>query len=438
MMLLTAGDEGYDAARTAWNLAVDQRPAAIAVAASGADVAAAVRTAAERGWRVQLQNTGHAATGRNDLAEVLLARTGGMGAVTVDPATRTARVEAGATWQALAEAAAPHGLAGLAGSSGGVGVVGYTLGGGLGWLARAHGLACHGVVAADVVLADGTPARVDADHEPDLHWALRGGGGSLAAVTALELSLVPLGEVYGGSLFFPVERAAEVLGAWREWTGSVPESVTSTGRVVHVPPLPTAPEHLRGRSFGLVQAVCLTGADDGADLLAPLRALGPEIDTVDMMPPTALGLIHMDPPAPVPADLEGWLLASADDDAMRTLVEHAPPGGPFVAMNVRHLGGAVARPAVGGGAVDAVTEPFAVYAVGIAPTPEVAGAVRGRLSAVGDALASWRSERGYGNLAERPASTASLFTPDAYARLQEVKRRYDPDGRFVAAHTVSG
>lgn len=436
--LLTASDAGYDGARSPWNVAVDQRPAAVVVATSVDDVASAVRTAAERGLRVQLQNTGHAATPRNDLSDVVLVRTAGMDTVTVDPAARRVRVAAGARWQAVAEAAAPHGLAGLAGSSGGIGVVGYSLGGGLGWLARRYGLACSSVVAADVVLADGSTTQVDADHEPDLLWALRGGGGSLAAVTALELDLFPAREVFGGSVFFPVERAAEVLSAWRSWSATLPESVTSTGRIVHIPPIPEAPDHLRGRSFALVQAVSLTGPADGADLVAPLRALGPVVDTFAPMPTPALGMIHLDPPGPAPIGLDGWVLRSFDDATVAAVVEHAQPGGPLVAVNVRQLGGAVSRPAAGGGALDHLAEPFAVYAAGIAPTSDAAGAVRRQLDGLAAAFAPSRAARDFTNFAERPGTTARLYPPETYARLQEVKRAYDPGGRFLAAHTVEG
>lgn len=173
--LLSPGDEGYDAARVPWNVAIDQQPAAVVAATSAEDVASAVQQARERGLRVMLQNTGHAASHRHDLHDVMLIRTNGMTDVTVDVEAKVARVDAGVQWQMVADAAAPHGLAGLAGSSGGVGTVGYTLGGGIGWLGRAHGFACNRVVAADVVLADGSTKRIDDENDADLIWALRAG-----------------------------------------------------------------------------------------------------------------------------------------------------------------------------------------------------------------------------------------------------------------------
>src|SRR5918999_1847117 len=169
---LTREDEGFDAARQAWNLAVDQRPAAVAYANDAGEVAGAVRLAAQRGLRVAVQGTGHSAAPLGDLEGTLLLKTMRMTGLEVDPAARRARAEAGGLWRD-------------------VGVVGYLLGGGLGWLGRRHGLACNRVVSAEVVTADGELRRVGPDEEPELFWALRGGGGSFGAVTAIEFERLP-------------------------------------------------------------------------------------------------------------------------------------------------------------------------------------------------------------------------------------------------------
>lgn len=433
---LTSADSDYESARMPWNVAADQRPAAVVMASTADDVAEAVRKARASGLRVAMQGTGHAASSRHTLDDAVLIKTGHLADVNVDPSARRARVGAGVQWQAVAEAAAPHGLAGLAGSSGGVGVVGYSLGGGLGWLARKHGLACSRIMAADVVLADGTQTRVDSDNEPDLLWALRGGGGCFAAVTSLEVELVPLTEVYGGTLFFPAERASEVLTAYSTWVSTVPDSVTSTGRLVNVPPIPDAPEALRGRSFVLVQAVVIAEEAEGVELLRPLRDLGPEMDTFAMLPAPALGMIHMDPPGPVPADIEGWLLNQFGPDEVAAMVANGGAGSPLVALQVRHLGGAMATPAPGGGAVDHIAQPFAAYGVGIVPEPAAATVVRGKLDEVAAAFGPALASRRFANLSEH-CDPSSLFTPDAYARLQKIRSQYDPDGVFHAVHTVS-
>src|SRR6478736_6672283 len=235
------GDDRYDEARLAWNLAVDQRPAAVAEPETVADVEAVVRYAGERGLRIAAQGTGHNAAPLGDLEGTILVKTHRLRDVHVDAHARRAVAMAGAVWADVVVPASRHGLVALAGSSHDVGVVGYTLGGGLSWLARSHGLAANAVVAIQVVTVDGVHRRVDETHEPELFWALRGGGGSFGVVTAIEFRLYPISEVYAGVLFFPLDRAAEVLEAWRQWLPSVPDSVTSIGRILRFPPAPELP-----------------------------------------------------------------------------------------------------------------------------------------------------------------------------------------------------
>jgi len=302
------GGADYDQGRQAWNLAVDERPAVVVEAESAADVAQAVRYARARGMRIAPQGTGHGASPLEPLDGAMLLRTTCMRQVRVDPATRTARAEAGAVWQDVTVPAGRHGLAALAGSSPDLGVTGYTLGGGLGWLARRYGLAANSVTAAELVTPGGDLVRADADHEPDLFWAVRGGG-SVGVVTALEMRLYPVGELYAGDLFFPIARAAEVLHAWREWTEIVPDEVTSLAPILRLPPLPEIPEPLRGRAFVMIEAACLGDADTGAELIGPLRRLGPELDTVAMTPAPALGQLNMDPPQPGASQGDGAFLA---------------------------------------------------------------------------------------------------------------------------------
>ena len=302
------GQAGYDQARRGWNLAVDERPAIVVEAGSAADVAQAVRYARAHGMRIAPQGTGHGAEALEPLAGAMLLRTTRMRRVRIDPAARTARAEAGAVWADVTIPAAEHGLAALAGSSPDVGVAGYILGGGFGWLARRYGLAANSVIAAELVRPDGDLVRADAGHEPDLFWAVRGGGG-VGVVTALEMRLYPVGELYAGDLFFPIQRAAEVLHAWREWTATVPDEITSIAHLVRFPPLPEVPEPLRGRAFIVVEAACLGGAASGAELTGPLRRLGPERDTFAMIPVSALGQLNMDPPQPGPSHGDGVFLA---------------------------------------------------------------------------------------------------------------------------------
>ncbi|MFD0474853.1 FAD-binding oxidoreductase [Nonomuraea thailandensis] len=258
-VLVLPGDPGWDAARAAWQLAVDQRPAAVVLARSAADVAATLKTARVCGLRVAPQSSGHNAAPLGPLHDTILLRTFEMAHVHIDPVRRLARVGAGVVWAEVSAAAAKHGLAGLAGTASDVGVVGYTLGGGLSWFARSHGLAANHVTGATVVTADGRVLRVDAGHEPDLFWAIRGGGGAYAVVTELEFALFPITEVYAGALYWPIGRAEEVLRRWRDWTATVPDTVTSLGRLLRFPPLEDIPEPFRGRSLVAVEAVAQLG-----------------------------------------------------------------------------------------------------------------------------------------------------------------------------------
>ena len=254
-------DAGWTAARAAWNLAADQHPALVVMAAGPQDVAATLGYAAEHGLRVAPQGTGHGAPSLEALDETILLRTTRLGGVEIDSSARTARVGAGAVWDDVVGPAAKHGLAALHGFSGGVGVAGYTLGGGLGWLGRSRGLAANAVTGLDVVLTDGRALRVDDQREPELFWALRGGGGLGAVVTALELELFPLSEAYAGHIAWPLEQAPEVVDAYRSWTNDLPEELTSTIRLMHYPPAPELPPELRGHAFALVTLIFDGGAD---------------------------------------------------------------------------------------------------------------------------------------------------------------------------------
>jgi FAD/FMN-containing dehydrogenase len=317
------GQAGYDQARRAWNLAVDERPAVVVVAGSASDVVEAVRCARAHRMRIAPQGTGHGAAPLEPLDGAMLLRTTPMRQVHIDPANGTARAEAGAVWQDVIVPATEHGLAGLAGSSPGVGVAGYTLGGGLGWLARRYGLAANSVTAAEIVTPAGDLVRADAGHEPDLFWAVRGGGGGVGVVTALEMRLYPVRELYAGDLFFPIGRAAEVLHTWRAWTATVPDEVTSLAHLLRLPPLPEVPEPLRGRAFAILEAACLGDAGTGAALIGPLRRLGPELDTFAMIPASALGQLNMDPSQPAPGEGDGAFLADFPAAAIDALVAGA-------------------------------------------------------------------------------------------------------------------
>jgi FAD/FMN-containing dehydrogenase len=431
-------DESWDEARLAWNLAVDQQPAAVALPESARDVGAIVRWARERGLRIAPQGTGHNAHALGSLAHTVLLKTERMRAVAIDARAQRARVEAGVLWAEVTEAAAEHGLAALAGSSPDVGVVGYTLGGGVSWLSRRYGLAANSVTAIELVNAEGESVRADADQNADLFWALRGGGGSFGVVTALEFALYPITDVHAGVLFFPLERGAEVLRAWRRWVDTVPDEVTSVGRFLQFPPVPALPEHLRGQSFAVLEAASLLGQDASDELLRPLRELGPRLDTFATIPAHALDRLHMDPEHPVPGAGDGMVLSDLNDAAIDALVQTAGAGShsPLFSVELRHAGGALARRVPGGGAVSSVNGRFLLFAVGMAPTPEAGTAVKAQVELVQNALAPWDAGRAYSNFATKRERGERLFGDLTYRRLQTVKATVDPDDVFRSNHPV--
>ncbi|MGW2094642.1 FAD-binding oxidoreductase [Promicromonospora sukumoe] len=436
--LVLPGDPAWDGARQAWQLTVDQHPDAVVLAASAGDVVAAVQMARGAGLRVAAQGTGHNASPLGSLAGTILVRTSGMRGVVIDPDARTARVEAGALWGDVTAAAAAYGLSGLAGTAADVGVVGYTLGGGLSWLARSHGLAANQVVAAEVVTADGVLRRIDAGSDPDLFWAIRGGGGSFAVVTALEFRLVAVGEPLGGTLFWPIERAAEVLHAWRGWTETVPDEITSVGRLLRFPMMEEVPEPVRGQSFVVVELVSLLDAGGTDALLAPLRELGPVMDTVHPCTGAELAEIHMDPPGPVPGTGDGFLLDALPSEALDVYLTVVGPEAdfPVLSAEIRHLGGALApQPAVGG-AVSGFEAGYAVFSVAITPVEAAVKATHRGLDALSEAMRPWSAPTGYLNFAER-AGGAPFADPATLDRLGRVKAAYDPAGTIRGNHPVA-
>ena len=436
-ILVFPGDPGWDAARRAWNLAVDQRPAAVALPETVDDVVAAVDYARTIGLRIAVQGTGHGAPVRS-LDGTLLINTARMTGVDVDPAARVARVAAGTVWADVVDAAVEHGLTALHGSAPDVGVVGYSLGGGIGWMARKHGLSSSSVLSVEVVTADGEVVRADPETSPELLWALRGGGGSFGVVTEVEIALYPVTEAYAGWLVWPMERAGEVLGAWAGWTRDLPEEVTSVGRLLQIPPIPEMPEPLRGRQLVVVEAVYLGDERSGRELLRPLLALEPEIDTFAVVPARALTELHRDPPGPVPGRGEGWMLDVFDASAADAIAGAAAMDGtaPLLSLEIRHLEGALGRPDPNGGVLSHFEAPYAVYSVGVATGPESVAAIDERIGAVRAASGPWLSRSAYFNFAERTVDASSLYPADAYGRLTEIRAGFDPDGLFRGKHEI--
>ena len=406
---------------------------------SAADVAAAVGWAAERGLRVAAQGTGHNAGPLGSLADTVLVRTGRMRGIQVDPHTRTARVEAGAVWLDVVQAAARHRLATLAGSSPDVGVAGYTLGGGMSFLGRKYGLTANNVRAIEMVTADGRLVRADHEQESDLFWALRGGGGSFGVVTAIEFQLFPITEAYAGILWYPIERGSEVLHAWGELTrGGPPDELTTVGRFLNVPPIPEIPEPVRGKSFVIVEAYHLGDPAQADALLAPLRALGPINDTITTIPVPALSHLHMDPEQPVPGAGDGLMIDRLPSEAIDAFVGAAGAGAafPLQSVEVRHLGGEFARPRPGNGSLASLDARYILFAASLTPVPELVTPVTAQIQVVKAALAPWAARQMYLNFAETQHPEAPFWTDHAYQRLRQIKANVDPGDIIRSNHPI--
>ena len=436
--IATSSDSDWDEARQAWNLAADQRPEAVALVASADDVSKVIRFARENDLKVAGQGTGHGAMALGSLDGVILVKTERMRDVAIEG--EKARAEAGALAEDVAEAASAQGMCSMPGTSPNVGVAGYTLGGGLSWFGRKYGWACNRVSALEVVTADGEPRTVDARSDPDLFWALRGGGGGYAIVTALHVELLPINEVYAGSLLLPAELTHDALHVYREWASRVPEEVGSMVRMMNLPPIPDVPEVIRGKKFLQISAAYVGSMEDGETAIGPLRKIGePLMDTFEQIPAKGLVRIAMDPEPPVPGLGHHGVLNELNDEAIDAFYEAAGPesDSPLLLAELRHLGGALARPAENGGALSKLDGEFVMLGIGMLMDPSMKDPIEGQLDRLADAMKPWAAEGGYFNYAERPCDVDAILPAETCQRLAHVKRSWDPDDLIRANHSVA-
>jgi hypothetical protein len=364
-----------------------------------------------------------------------------MNDVAIDAVGRTARVGAGAIWAEVIQKAAGSGLAPLSGSNPTVGVSGYTLGGGLSpTLGRAHGYAADHVRSLEVVTADGDLRQVDAESDPELFWALRGGKGNFAVVTALEFALFPVSRLYGGAIYFPGERMADVLRAWTAWLPGTPETMSSSIAAQRLPSLPQVAEPLRG-VFTVALRIAYTGTtEDGERMIAPLRAVAPAVlDTVADMPYTEVASIHSEPTEPVPYYERSIMLREFPQEAQDKLVEIAASkseSGVWV-TELRALGGAWDREPAVPNAVATRGLPYVLLGVEVGPLSEEQR-LKKSVAELLDGMAPWQGDRRLvNNLApEEAADAAAIYGPQRYHRLACAKKTYDPGNMFRINHNV--
>lgn len=411
------GDNGYDSGRRSLSPLIDPRPGAVVEANGPADVRAAVAAAREFDVPFAVQATGHGTHVPADGG--ILVKTGGLAAVLVDPDRRIAKVGPGARWGAVLAAAAPFGLAPLSGSSPTVGVTGYTLGGGLGWLARGYGFAADSVVRAEVITADGRTVVASADRNPDLFWALRGGGANFGVVTSLEFRLYPVDRVYAGMAYFDAERAGETLARYRDWAATAPDELSTAALLRRMPDTPDVPEPVRGRRVLVIKAMYAGDATAARTLLRPLWTVAgqPLVDDMRAQPYAEAAM------GGTPARYLD-LFPTLPDAAIEALVAaHTRPDSPVSTIEIRHWGGAMARPARNAGPVGHRTAQFSVIADAV--VPGLTAALR-RFGIGGSFL----------NFLADPTRTATAYTEANYRRLRQVKAVYDPDNFFQVNHNI--
>ena len=414
------GTPAYDAARAGFDLTAIPEPDLAVSATCEADVVAAVAYAAEHDLPVGVRATGHGPI--PDVRGGVLIDTRALRSVRIEG--RSAVLGAGTTWTDVLARCAPLGLAPLCGSAPDVGAVSYSLGGGLGPLGRAHGWAADHVRRLRLVTADGTVLAVDPSSEPDLFWALRGGGGNFGVVTELETELVRVEQLYGGGLFLPGECAGDLLAAFGRATAEAPDALTLSMAFVTFPPV--APEPLRGRFLAHLRVAYLGDPREAEALLAPLRAVAePVLDTVRPLGIDEIGTIHADPVAPMPVSCGGAILPTWDDAAITVLLDDVGPRTPHM-TELRHLGGALARPAQ-----NAVGHRDTAYSVFTSAYP---GGAPEAQTAFYQRLEPWSGGRSLYNFTAHPDNTpadaSGAFEPAILDRLRTVKKEWDPQDRF--------
>jgi FAD/FMN-containing dehydrogenase len=426
------GTPEYAEAGASFQLAAPVDPAGAFTARSVDEVVRAVAAARRSGRRLRLTTTGHAMGRTGPLTDSLLLRPLLDAAVRVDPDARTAHVPAGKTWEDVLPEVTRYGLTALHGSSSTVGVIGYLLGGGLSFYGRRFGLAANWVRSLTVVLADGEVVEASATHRPELFWALRGGGGGFGVVVAAEIDLIPMRRIVTGMAVWDAADAARLAPVWQAWARTAPPQITTSLRMLSLPPLPFLPPYLAGKRVLALDGAVIAPTEQSLpvaqrivdEMLSPLAALAtPVANTWAEAAPQTLPLIHLDPPQPVPFHSDSALIHGIGEDAWGQILDAGPN---LLALELRQLGGAFADPPANGGALHRFTAPLHYYGVGLAgeETTRDLKAVR---SAIEPSLTGFTSPN-FVDEFERPQRT---YDDETRARVERVRRLVDPTGLFA-------
>jgi FAD/FMN-containing dehydrogenase len=434
--LVRPEDAGYDSARKVWNGLIDRRPAMIAQCADEADVVAAVNFAREQKLLVAVRGGGHNVAGFGTCDGGIVIDLSGMKGITVDLKARTARAQGGLTWGELDAATQAHGLATTGGLVTTTGIGGFTLGGGIGWLMRKHGLTIDNLLEVEMVTADGGRLTASAKERPDLFWAVRGGGGNFGVVTAFTYRLHPVGpNVYGGAAFYPIAQARDLLRFYRDWVRTLPDELTTLVVFLTAPPFPFIPQPLHGTPM-IAVALCYAGpVDKGESVVKPLRDFAaPAVDVVGPMPYVALqGMFDPGAPKGVLSYWKTEYLKELSDQAVDTLVAHAGKmGAPFSQLHIHHVEGAVSRVSADSTAFGRRDAPFILNAIGMCMDPAQTDSQIAWARAVAQAVQPYGTGAQYINFLgdEGETRVKAAYGEEKYARLARLKKQYDPTNLF--------
>jgi len=433
--LVRPADPDYDQARAVWNAAHDLRPALIIRCAGAADVVRAVEFARSEGLQVAVRGGAHSIAGFSTSDGGVVIDLSPMKGIRVDPTARRAVAQPGLTWSEFDHETQAFGLAVTGGLVSSTGIAGFTLGGGIGWLLRKHGLTADNLVSADVVTADGQLVTASEIEHPDLLWALRGGGGNFGVVTSLEYRLHPVGPVvFAGPVFYAAADAAQVLRGWRDLTASMPDELTTLANILVAPPVPFLPEAVHGQMVVGIVGTYAGPVEDGSRAAQPLRALAePLADLMGPMPYVAIQSL-LDPLWTAGAQnyFTGSMLRELSDEAIDTLLAHHAAGrAPARELHLHHGGGAMAHAPAGGSAFAHRDAAYILNVIARSPDREGFDGHAGWARATHAAMSPW-STGGYVNFTSEPGQdkVRASYPPDTYARLVEVKDRYDPTNLF--------
>jgi hypothetical protein len=434
------GDKAYEIATSVFNLAAPPRPVAAMTARTLDQIRAAIRYAKTRNLGVRTHATGHGSAGVRPMDQAVLIRTQLDGGVELDVARRLARVPAGSRWAEVIDAAARHELAAAHGSSPLTGVVGYLLRGGVSFYGRLTGLGVNWVRAIELVTADGELRRVDATSDPELFWALRGGGGGFGVVTAVEIELFPMAKVITGATYWPAVHAGRLMRAWMRWTMDAPREMTTSLRVMNLPKVPEVPDILsRGTVLCVDGSAAVPSGDPSAarqyveDLLAPLRSLAePLLDTWHLAAPPAVAQTHMDPTEPFPIYGDHMLLGEISEECAAEFVRLTGPdsGSPLTNAELRQLGGALSAPHLAGGVLNHLDARFAYMGGGVPFGPVTPEAISQRCALLRAALTRWDAGRTAPTFVESPDQPQRHLSKQQVRAVDGVRARVDPAHLF--------